>query len=541
MAFIPCLAWVLVGYLSTYVVGAPNLSSFYPPLWEESPGQFSDYKVENGKYIIDPWVYNSRMGMYKILLSQTATYFAKFAPENEQNVLWGLPLQFGWQFRSGRSADPTRKTNCGYESEDHLCISADSWWTDINYFLCAIPFLSVVDAGIMGISPDEVTLLPPSKEQQRFCYNVSGCRSSHPQMMKQWNAFYQYLKSPSTDFDDILRYLWTAHTSSVEGSLGNFEDKLVYYSKPEADFGKSWCVFVNYLVASLYPPTLIRTYNFEKGLPSRVLLKTYIAPFIKDFNPIQNVLLLSLNGLRKLDESTGRSTDPTRKTNCGYESEDHLCISADSWWTDINYFLCAIPFLSAVDAGIMGISPDEVTLLPPPKDQQRFCYNVSGCRSSHPEMMKQWNAFYQYLKSPSTDFDDILRYLWTAHTSSVEGSLGNFEDKLVYYSKPEADFGKSWCVFVNYLVASLYPPTLIRTYNFEKGLPSRVLLKTYIAPFIKDFNPIQNVLLLSLNGLRKLDESTDSELLTLWETLMKTKTTRKLVLLLMETFFEIAS
>ncbi|XP_069866282.1 protein LEG1 homolog [Dipodomys merriami] len=304
MAFIPCWAWVLVGYLSTSVIGAPNLSSFYPPLWEESPGQFSDYKVENGKYIIDPWVYTSRMGMYKILLSQTATYFAKFAPENEQNVLWGLPLQLGWQFRSGRSADPTRKTNCGYESEDHLCISADSWWTDINYFLCAIPFLSAVDSGIMGISPDEVTLLPPPKDQQRFCYNVSGCRSSHPEMMKQWNAFYQYLKSPSTDFDDILRYLWTAHTSSLEGSLGDFEDKLLYYSKPEADFEKSWCVVVNYLVASLYPPTLIRTHNFEKGLPPRVLLKTDIAPFIKGFTPLQNVAVLSLNGLRKLDEST---------------------------------------------------------------------------------------------------------------------------------------------------------------------------------------------------------------------------------------------
>ncbi|XP_012882273.1 PREDICTED: protein LEG1 homolog [Dipodomys ordii] len=304
MAFIPCWAWVLVGYLSTSVVGAPNLSSFYPPLWEESPGQFSDYKVENGKYIIDPWVYTSRMGMYKILLSQTATYFAKFAPENEQNVLWGLPLQLGWQFRSGRSADPTRKTNCGYESEDHLCISADSWWTDINYFLCAIPFLSAVDSGIMGISPDQVTLLPPPKDQQRFCYNVSGCRSSHPEMMKQWNAFYQYLKSPSSNFDEILRYLWIAHTSSLEGSLGNFEDKFLYYSEPEANFEKSWCVVVNYLVASLYPPTLIRTHIFEKGLPPRVLLKTDIAPFIKGFTPLQNVVVLSLNGLRKLDEST---------------------------------------------------------------------------------------------------------------------------------------------------------------------------------------------------------------------------------------------
>ncbi|XP_048210608.1 protein LEG1 homolog [Perognathus longimembris pacificus] len=305
MAFIPSWACVLVGCLSSSVAGTSNLSSFYPLLWDESPGQFSDYKVENGRYIIDPWVYPKRQGMYKILLNQTATYFSKFAPENEQNVLWGLPLQHSWQFGTGRLADPTRRTNCGYEPEDHLCISVDSWWADINYFLCAIPFLAAVDSGIMGISPDQVTLLPPPKDQQRFCYNVSGCRASYPEMMNKWHDFYQYLKSSSTNFDDILRYLWSAHTSSVEGSLGDFEDKLLYYSKPEADFGRDWSVFVDYIAVALYPPTLIRTSNFEKGLPPRVLLKTDIAPFIKDFTPIQNAVLFSLNVLRKADESIG--------------------------------------------------------------------------------------------------------------------------------------------------------------------------------------------------------------------------------------------
>ena len=28
----------------------------------------------------------------------------------------------------GRLVDPTRTTDCGYESGDHLCISVDSWW-----------------------------------------------------------------------------------------------------------------------------------------------------------------------------------------------------------------------------------------------------------------------------------------------------------------------------------------------------------------------------------------------------------------------------
>lgn len=28
----------------------------------------------------------------------------------------------------GRLADPSQRTDCGYESGDHMCISVDSWW-----------------------------------------------------------------------------------------------------------------------------------------------------------------------------------------------------------------------------------------------------------------------------------------------------------------------------------------------------------------------------------------------------------------------------
>ena len=65
--------------------------------------------------------------------------------------------------------------------------------------------------------------------------------------------------------------------------------------------------------------------------------------------------------------------------------------------TDINYFLCALPFFAAVDSGIMGISSDQVILLPPPKDQTKFCVNVSTCQSSFPRTMRQWNTFYKVL------------------------------------------------------------------------------------------------------------------------------------------------
>jgi hypothetical protein len=48
-----------------------------------------------------------------------------------------------------------------------------------------------------------------------------------------------------------------------------------------------------------------------------------------------------------------------------------------------------IPFLAAVDSGITGISPNQIKILPPAKDQMRFCYNISGCQSAFSETMER--------------------------------------------------------------------------------------------------------------------------------------------------------
>uniref|UniRef100_A0A452T050 UPF0762 protein C6orf58-like n=1 Tax=Ursus maritimus TaxID=29073 RepID=A0A452T050_URSMA len=218
MALLPPWTCVLVACFSASLAGTSDVPDPYPPLWKMSAGQFSDYRVENGKYIIDPWVYNERMGMYKILVNKTASYFENIVANNDQNILWGLPLQHGWQYRTGRLADPRQRKGCGYESGDPLCISVDSWWADMNYFLSALPFLAAVDSGVMGISSDQVMLLPPPKDQTKFCLNVSSCLSSFPETMSKWNTFYQHLQDPSSSFENLLKYLWAAHVSSLDYS-----------------------------------------------------------------------------------------------------------------------------------------------------------------------------------------------------------------------------------------------------------------------------------------------------------------------------------
>ena len=111
MAVLASWVWILAAYFSAAVAEISDTSTLYPPLWEDSPEQLSDYRLEDGRYIINPWVFTDRMGLYRILLKETAVYFARYGPENEQNLLWGLPLQFGWQYQTGKKDTYSLYTN----------------------------------------------------------------------------------------------------------------------------------------------------------------------------------------------------------------------------------------------------------------------------------------------------------------------------------------------------------------------------------------------------------------------------------------------
>lgn len=73
----------------------------YPPLWYLAPENLLDFPVKDNKIVISAWSYQDRLGVYKSLLNASAKYFDAFGPQNSGNILWGLPAQHGWQFRTG--------------------------------------------------------------------------------------------------------------------------------------------------------------------------------------------------------------------------------------------------------------------------------------------------------------------------------------------------------------------------------------------------------------------------------------------------------
>ncbi|NWW49392.1 LEG1H protein, partial [Pedionomus torquatus] len=280
----------------------------YPPLWDMAPENLLDFLVKDNKIVINAWNYRERLGVYKNLLSASAKYFTAFGPQNFGNILWGLPLQHGWQFRTGRLADPSRVTSCGHEDGDLLCISVRSWWSCMNYYLAVIPFLGAVEAGLFGQLQHEIVVSPPEERGADFCYSVADCRSRIPELMDEWKAYFE-AGSPTTfssfKLDDALQLMWRAHVASIAYALPKFQDSLKYLSDPEADFGEDWANAVDFIAATHFSTNLPTTNQFQTFLPQRMLVEGDVLPSISGFSPQQNRVLLSLRVLHTANELTG--------------------------------------------------------------------------------------------------------------------------------------------------------------------------------------------------------------------------------------------
>ncbi|KAK1170839.1 hypothetical protein AOXY_G7778 [Acipenser oxyrinchus oxyrinchus] len=281
-----------------------------PPLWKDVPESLDEFTSQNNKIVINPWNYIERMGMYKLLLNATAKYMTFLGPNNTGNVLWGLPLQHGWQFHTGRLADPTNTSSCGTQTGDHLCISVKSWWACINYYFAAIPFLAAIETGLFEDWPVEFEILPPGEMADDFCYTVSGCHSLIPDMMIKWKAFFEHLKRSSSknqdteNQDQILYYMWIAHRASIV-AVPKFSERLKYISGPEASFGVNWANTVEFIAATHFHTNYEETSRFQTRLPRRVLVDGDNAPYIEDLSAEENHTLVIFYWIQRINTFLG--------------------------------------------------------------------------------------------------------------------------------------------------------------------------------------------------------------------------------------------
>lgn len=209
-----------------YKIESRPLTSSYPSGWQNAASSIKDYPLREIKgrnfHIIDPWQYIDRLGVFKIMVISTESYFQTWGFNNTGNLLWGLPLQFSWQLTSGRLQVQTHPAKS--RSVRSMKFSPASWWADMNYFLSIIPFLGAVNAGLVTSSKYSFHILLPTnvtvEVRDKFCTSVTQCQSRHPNLMKRWTEFFAYLSTKGMaknghDMDVTVGLLWDAHTTSI--------------------------------------------------------------------------------------------------------------------------------------------------------------------------------------------------------------------------------------------------------------------------------------------------------------------------------------
>ncbi|XP_022084508.1 protein LEG1 homolog [Acanthaster planci] len=308
----------------------------YIPHWVEAPSSLADYPLRSNRTVVDPWVYTDRLGLYKILLRATSGDPTLGRANNTANILWGLPVQHGWQFKSGRLMDFPNGTRCSHtrRGSSWNCISPFSWWASMNYYLSVLPFLGAVKAGLFSDWPHEIEILASLHHPQDYCTSLESCTTRFSSVVDDWEDFFDILKYRSSWSDphfqsitgrdgdsfppvpfptlspreqDIIAQLWVAHTNSLETALPLFSASLLpLMSEPEQKFGLSWANLISYIAAVDFVTDLNTTVGFQlKCLPQRVLHQGDRPPKIPDFSWNVNKALLILETAQDIDRSTG--------------------------------------------------------------------------------------------------------------------------------------------------------------------------------------------------------------------------------------------
>ncbi|KAJ8275089.1 hypothetical protein COCON_G00097140 [Conger conger] len=287
------LVTVTVLFLHSLYTNAIDITeNGYPILWDKAPGLTSELPSADGAVTINPWNYLERMSMYRLLISATEMYMTSMGPGTTGNAMWGFPLQLGWKLKSGRLVDPTGATSCGKET-DPMCISPQSWWACVNYYLSVIPFLAAVETGIVAQGL-KIQILAPNEMTEDYCTSYTNCSSQHPETMAKWVTFFLALKNLSTSDipdsekkDEILGDMWTAHLSSLL-PLSKCNSRLEHYSALERRFSQNWINSAEYVAAAHIQTSMEMSKLYMAPLPSRVLLEGDRPPNIPDLSTEEN-------------------------------------------------------------------------------------------------------------------------------------------------------------------------------------------------------------------------------------------------------------
>ncbi|EGG18540.1 hypothetical protein DFA_04034 [Cavenderia fasciculata] len=252
--------------------------------------------LQQPKTIVDPWIVDDRLWLYQAILNGTHVP-TLFGNDNKGNYLYGLDIQMGWQFQSGRLNDHQQQA-----------IPLTAWWGDMNYYLSVIPYLGALRVGLVP----QVTITWPSINSTniagKFCTNYVLCSSNVKDIVDDWVDYFtliqQFQQTPPTNLTtaktQLLTVMWKAHTSSIEYAATMFPSELALLGSKESKFGNGWGNFVEVLAIIQFETNFTQVTEFSTSLPPRRLRFFDIPPFIVDMTKEQNNVVASILGVNEM-------------------------------------------------------------------------------------------------------------------------------------------------------------------------------------------------------------------------------------------------
>ena len=280
--------YLLLPHLLIVTSSAFPIEDMLPTSWTLAPSSLADYPqtdkcatssnatVDTCR-LIDPWRYDDRLGLYKIMIGATNHLMPFCSSSNVWNIIFGLASQFSWQFDSNRLFSNGTRT-----------VSTSSWWGSANYYLSVIPFLAAVDVGLIDQGPFRIV------QRDTFCSTSDQCFAQMPQAMLAWRRFFANLTVPTScgDIQDdsraidrcYLAPMWSAHITSIEYALPLIESKLLLLpSSNEQRFALSWANLVAFIAMSRKNTNLLETNRYQQEfLPQRLLTDADNPPHCPD-------------------------------------------------------------------------------------------------------------------------------------------------------------------------------------------------------------------------------------------------------------------
>ena len=171
-------------------------------------------------------------------------------------------------------------------------------------------------------------------------------------------------------------------------------------------------------------------------------------------------------------------------------------INTSSWWGGMNFMLSAIPFLGALEAGVLQVPPGTTVQLAPPRNGNiHFPTTYEEAKLFAPNATINWFAFFQAVQHPhNLTLNQSVVNLWKAHVQSLHEGIPIMKDIIGFLpSKTESEFGLSWANLVDFIAALRFDVDYNKT-NYLQGMivPPRMLTNQDKAPHISDFTHAQN-------------------------------------------------